>query len=53
MAKNILDVLANNDVKRSVLIVGAGHAKAVSEELKRLSPNLKVIMYNDLKNHIK
>ncbi|MDT0557575.1 DUF5694 domain-containing protein [Ichthyenterobacterium sp. W332] len=54
MAKNILDVLKNNaNVKRSVLIVGAGHAKAVSEELKRLSPNLKVIMYHNLKNHIK
>lgn len=53
MAKNILEVLNNNQVKRSVLIVGAGHAKAVSEELKRLDPNLKVIMYNNLKNHIK
>ena len=54
MAKNILDVLKNNTkVKRSVLIVGAGHAKAVSEELKRLDSNLKVIMYNDIKKHIK
>ncbi|GGI57876.1 DUF5694 domain-containing protein [Winogradskyella haliclonae] len=48
MAKNILDVLKENNVNRSVLIVGAGHAKAVSEELKRLDSNLKVIMYNDL-----
>jgi len=53
MAKNILEVLENNDVKRSVLIVGAGHAKAVSEELKRLDPNLKVIMYHDIKEHTK
>lgn len=48
IAKNILDVLNKNNVKRSVLIVGAGHAKAVSEELKRLDSNLKVTMYNDL-----
>ena len=54
MAKNILEVLKNNsEVKRSVLIVGAGHAKAVSQELKRLDPNIKVIMYHDLKNHLK
>lgn len=54
MAKNILEVLErNSEVKRSVLIVGAGHAKAVSEELKRLDPNLKVIMYHNLKNHLK
>ncbi|GAB5562977.1 MAG: hypothetical protein Wins2KO_00400 [Winogradskyella sp.] len=48
MAKNILEVLSENKVGRSVLIVGAGHAKAVSDELKRLDPNLKVIMYHDL-----
>ncbi|WP_299114369.1 DUF5694 domain-containing protein [uncultured Winogradskyella sp.] len=48
MAKNILEVLKENNVNRSVLIVGAGHAKAVSEELKRLDSSLKVIMYNDL-----
>lgn len=48
MAKNILDVLSKNDVKRSVLIVGSGHAKAVSLELKRLNPNLKVVMYHSL-----
>ncbi|WP_282042918.1 DUF5694 domain-containing protein [Winogradskyella flava] len=53
MAKNILEVLKNNDVKRSVLIVGSGHAKAVSEELKQLDPNLKVIMYHSIKEHIK
>ncbi|WP_111682948.1 DUF5694 domain-containing protein [Winogradskyella tangerina] len=53
MAKNILEVLEKNNVKRTVLIVGAGHAKAVSEELKRLNANLKVIMYNDIKKHIK
>ena len=48
MAKNILEVLKENNVKRSVLIVGSGHAKAVSEELKQLDANLKVVMYNDL-----
>ncbi|WP_296320841.1 DUF5694 domain-containing protein [Winogradskyella sp.] len=48
MAKNILEVLSKNDVQRSVLIVGAGHAKAVSQELKKLDANLKVVMYNDL-----
>ena len=53
MAKNIIEVLKTSDVKRSVLIVGAGHAKAVSEELKRLSKDIKVIMYNDIKEHIK
>ena len=55
MAKNILEVLKNNNkVKRSVLIVGAGHVKAVSNELKRLAPNtIKVIMYNNLKAHLK
>lgn len=53
MAKNILEILEQKNVKRSVLIVGAGHAKAVSEELKKLDPNLKVIMYNNLKHHIK
>ncbi|NRA91276.1 MAG: hypothetical protein HRU26_01090 [Psychroserpens sp.] len=53
MAKNILEVLNNNTVKRSVLIVGAGHAKAVSEALKELDPNVKVIMYHDLKAHLK
>ncbi|MEO1033483.1 MAG: DUF5694 domain-containing protein [Bacteroidota bacterium] len=53
MAKNILEVLKNNPVKRSVLIVGAGHAKAVSDELKRLDADLKVIMYHDLKEYIK
>ena len=53
MAKNIIEVLENSNVKRSVLIVGAGHAKAVSDELKRFAPNLKVIMYNDLKQHLK
>jgi len=54
MAKNILEILENNsEIKRSVLIVGAGHAKAVSEELKRLNPNIEVIMYNNLKKHLK
>ncbi|MEY8848672.1 DUF5694 domain-containing protein [Psychroserpens sp. XS_ASV72] len=53
MAKNIIEVLKSNTVKRSVLIVGAGHAKAVSEELQRLAPELKVIMYNNLKQHLK
>ncbi|MEM9680205.1 MAG: DUF5694 domain-containing protein [Bacteroidota bacterium] len=53
MAKNIIEVLKSSDVKRSVLIVGAGHAKAVSEELKRLDADLIVIMYNDIKDHIK
>ena len=53
MAKNILEVLEKNNVKRSVLIVGAGHAKAVSKELKRLDSELKVVMYNELKYHIK
>ena len=48
MAKNILDVLSKNNVKRSVLIVGAGHAKAVSEELLKMDSNVKVIMYNNL-----
>ena len=53
MAKNILEVLERNShVKRSVLIVGAGHAKAVSEELNRLDASIKVIMYNDLKEHL-
>jgi len=53
MAKNILEVLQNDPkVKRSVLIVGAGHAKAVSEELKRLDSNVKVIMYHNLKTHL-
>lgn len=49
MAKNILEVIKTNGTKRSVLIVGAGHAKSVSDELRKLDPNVKVIMYNDLK----
>ncbi len=54
IVKNILEVLANNqNLKRTVLIVGAGHAKAVSEELKRIDLNLKIIMYHNLKNHLK
>ncbi|MEO0416058.1 MAG: DUF5694 domain-containing protein [Verrucomicrobiota bacterium] len=53
MAKNILEILSANKVKRSVLIVGAGHAKAVSDELEKLDPNLNVIMYADLKQHLK
>ena len=54
IAKNIIEVLENNPkVKRSVLIVGSGHAKAVSEELKRLGSHIKVIMYHNLKTHLK
>lgn len=48
IAKNILEVLSENKINRSVLIIGSGHIKAVSEELKRLDPNLKVKMYHSL-----
>ncbi|MBX2845216.1 MAG: hypothetical protein KTR13_03295 [Saprospiraceae bacterium] len=48
MAENILAVLDNSKAEKSVLIVGAGHAKAVREELQRLRPGLKIVMYNDL-----
>lgn len=48
MAKNIIEVIENSGVSRSVLIVGAGHAKAVSDELKRLSKTIKVKMYDEL-----
>ena len=53
MAKNILALLGEKKVKRSVLIVGAGHAKAIGDELQKHQENIKIIMYHDLKDHLK
>ncbi|MGD1947833.1 MAG: DUF5694 domain-containing protein [Croceivirga sp.] len=53
MAKTISSIVKEQKIQRAVLIVGAGHAKAVHDELQEHAGNLKIIMYNDLKDHLK
>ena len=48
IAENILNVLSNTKKQKNVLIVGAGHVMAVQSELKKLNPDLKIIMYHEL-----